>query len=1181
MSVLDAIGSWVRGTSVPEATGSLDTRSTSSRLFWLHGVAGCGKSTVAASVCRRLAGERQLAGSFFCKRDQDSRRNGVRLFWALAFYLAQVNTAFREQLLKPLREVDTLLDLDLDTQVNRILIQPLMGMVHNETAASALVVIDALDECNDSEKVARNLARIVESAPWVRFVLTSRDLPETRDALALLGELTEQHDLFQYDAREDITSYLRSQFLSQGPLAELRPYVDDDDVISLVDRSQGLFIWIHTVVRFIVETKIGKLDVLESILKVQGAAESESALDSLYRIVLENAAGSSTTSRNIVRLIIGLILVTSTNEPLPSNALHAFLPADVSALRTEFNTILQLLSPVLIINDNGVRVYHTSFLDFSSNESRCGEAFYTSQLDLDTIMATGCLEIMESGTRNRKRHFQADKDERTGLKFNICHLGTSFLPNAEVTDLEERKKAYISPELLYSSMFWLEHIVQSGILARREAAEHPERIALMISDLLCTDRALFWIEVMSISGKLAVARSVLTRIELRALVEKEFLDVAAELRRFLDQFYSSIALSTPHLYLSTLPWLSTNLKIRAAWQSQFPHGWILRDSIQQSPLMLHHLTCPDNVYTVSVSRDGNFFSAGGEDGIVRIFDMHTGRVIWEQPSTHDIQRGAVMVASFSPIADILVSSYGVGSILCVWGTDGQGWTLKRLVDNNPGVYHLSFSRDGSRLATGSVDGLVRVWDVESWTLKQAPIAGHTRTITFIAFSPDGERIATASADHTVRLWDTEHGSIIGSPMIGHSGVVWTLAFSPDGNTLASGSEDTTVILWDVRTGAMKGKPLQGHRWWVRSVTFTNDGRFLLSGSGDTNVRMWDARTGESFGAPLKERILGFAPSFVLSPDGTRGIIASGAHDVTVWDIPAAVNKALPPGHSHHVFSVTFSPDDSLIASGGWDNCVFLWSRNGKCLNASPMRHPSIIFFVRFSPDGTLLASGDQDGLTRIWDVRDGTSVCEFKSHAWVNTAAWSPDGKKLAVGVERDPPSLRFWDPRTGQPLGEPFEGLASAVKMIVYSPDGRTLASVCTDLTIRLWDAETCTQIGESFTGHSEFAESIAFSPDGSKLVTGGWDSSLRVWDATTGQQLFNPVMHNGAVLSVAFSIDGKLVYSAGWDWCIHAWDSETGRPMGRSLKGHTQPINSIAVSHDGRHIVSGGRDDAIRLWD
>lgn len=388
MSILEAISSWFCGTSLPQDTESLDTRSMPSRLFWLHGVAGCGKSTIAASVCNMHAGS--LAGSFFCKRDQDSRRNGVRLFWAIAFYLAKANDDFKEQLLERLRDSETLLDLTLETQVDRILIQPLEAVTHPTTA---LVVIDALDECNDSDKVARNLAKVVKSAPWVCFVVTSRNLPGIRHALTLSGEPKEQ-DLFQYDARDDIRSYLCSQFRPEGaPLAELHQCVDDVVVTRLVDKSQGLFIWIHTVIEVLANTRGGKEDVLEDILNMQGAAESESALDSIYRIVLENAAGSSTKTQKIIRLIIGLILVTSANEPLPSYALHAFLPADVSALRTEFNTILQFLSPVLIINDSGVRVYHTSFLDFSSDVTRCGEAFYTSQNDLDAIMAMGLLNF--------------------------------------------------------------------------------------------------------------------------------------------------------------------------------------------------------------------------------------------------------------------------------------------------------------------------------------------------------------------------------------------------------------------------------------------------------------------------------------------------------------------------------------------------------------------------------------------------------------------------------------------------------------------------------------------------------------------------------------------------------------------------------------------------------------------
>ena len=506
-SILDPIDVWVRDTSTPNNDDNSGARTVPSRLFWLHGVAGCGKSTIAASVCQKLGS--RLTGSFFCKRDQDERRDGVRLFWAIAFYLAQVNAPYRDQLLIPLGEADALLDLDLDTQVSRILIQPLTD-AGNNISSSALIVIDALDECSDSERVTQNLTRVLENAPWARFIMTSRDLPEIRDTLALLGKLKEQHDLFQYDAREDIGVYLRAQFLPRGPLAELRPYVEEDEVAILVDRSQGLFIWIHTVVRFIGDTRIGKLDVLESVLKLERAAESESALDSIYRIVLENAAGSSTTSRSIVRLIIGLILVTSTNDPIPPDALYAFLPSDVVVLRVEFDTILHLLSPVLIIKSNGVRVYHTSFLDFSSHKPRCGEAFYTSQRDLDAIMAMGCLEIMGSGARSRKRRLKSDKSERSGLKFNICRLQSAFPTNVEVTDLEERKNACITPELLYSSLFWLEHVYRSKIT--HSTSEHRESIIEMIKDLLCTDRALLWLEVMSISDKLAAARSILTQI---------------------------------------------------------------------------------------------------------------------------------------------------------------------------------------------------------------------------------------------------------------------------------------------------------------------------------------------------------------------------------------------------------------------------------------------------------------------------------------------------------------------------------------------------------------------------------------------------------------------------------------------------------------------------------------------
>ncbi|KAG8993810.1 hypothetical protein FRB90_000598, partial [Tulasnella sp. 427] len=166
------------------------------------------------------------------------------------------------------------------------------------------------------------------------------------------------------------------------------------------------------------------------------------------------------------------------------------------------------------------------------------------------------------------------------------------------------------------------------------------------------------------------------------------------------------------------------------------------------------------------------------------------------------------------------------------------------------ITSVAFSPDGKRIASGSYDKTVRLWDVETGQQSGDPLTGHTYWITSVAFSPDGKRIASGSWDKTVRLWDTETGQQSGEPLTGHTREINSVAFSLDGKRIASGSWDKTVRLWDAETGQQSGEPLTGHTDWITSIAFSPDDKRIASGSDDKTVRLWDAETGQQSGEPL-------------------------------------------------------------------------------------------------------------------------------------------------------------------------------------------------------------------------------------------------------------------------------------------------------------------------------------------
>ncbi|KAJ5293252.1 Nuc-1 negative regulatory protein preg [Penicillium atrosanguineum] len=532
--------------------------------------------------------------------------------------------------------------------------------------------------------------------------------------------------------------------------------------------------------------------------------------------------------------------------------------------------------------------------------------------------------------------------------------------------------------------------------------------------------------------------------------------------------------------------------------------------------------------------------------------------------------------------------------------------LQTLEGHSGRVESITWSPDGSRLASGSYDQTVRIWDPVTGEC-MSTLKGHSDDVTSIAWSPDGSRLISGSYDQTVRIWDPVTGQCI-STIEGHNGLVRSITWSPDGSRLASGSNDQTVRIWDPVTDqcifTLEGHSddvtlitwspdgsqlasgsddqtvriwdpciftLEGHSDWVTSIAWSPDGSRLASGSDDQTVRIWD---------PCIFTLEGhsdWVTSIAWSPDGSQLVSGSDDQTVRIWDLVTSECMLTLEGHIDLVRSITWSPDGSRVVSGSDDQTIRIWnSVTGQCISTLE-GHNGLVRSIAWSPDGSRLASGSNDQTVRIWDLVTGQCMPTIEGHSDdVTSIAWSPDGSQVASGS--DSQIVRIWDPVTGQCIST-LEGHTGLVRSITWSPDGSQLALGSDDKTVRIWDPAT-SQCISTLEGHNGLVRLITWSPDSSQLASGLDDQTVRIWDPVTGQCISTLKGHTGLVRSIAWSPDGSRLASGSNDQTVRIWDPVTGQCI-PTIEGHSDDVTSITWSPDGSRLTSGSDDQTVRIWD
>ncbi|KAF9785244.1 hypothetical protein BJ322DRAFT_1108700 [Thelephora terrestris] len=973
------------------------------RVFWLNGLAGTGKSTIAQTFSGMVADAGALGASFFCSRDYLDRKELKHIFPTLAYQLACRYPAFRERIIRVIKQDPSVARNSLISQLKGLIVDPLSA-----TSITCVIVVDALDECVDDQPASAILSvlgRHVKDLPSVKFFITGRPEPRIRTGfrLPLLEPITQTfllHEVEPSNVDKDIRLYLQEKLTAiakgRSDLDVSDPWPRDCDLTTLTKKSSGLFIFASTLARFIESEHHEPDKRLQLIINQPDctAHEGVAGIDPLYTQVLELAFSGieETEMFTNLRRVLGTVVLAF--NPLSREQIAQMLGVDVPHIKT---TLRHLHSVLIVPEDDSkeIRVFHKSFPDFLQDPHRCSDPKFL--IDTPTHhgqMALGCLELLKK------------------LKLNPCDL-PDFVMNRDVPDISGLLEEKVGGATRYACSYWAMHV--------RSSPTTGNYVLLLITSAteFFNTNGVQWIEVMSLENRLeSVVHSINHLFDWFGMVDTStpnLHNLAEDYLRFTKNFFHLIQQSAPHIYHSALP-LS-------------PRSSMFRPMIlwEKTPITGVY-GCPDTwgaaLQTIQTGSVKNWLIATSDHWIAAAQRKRHEVVI------HDAITGALRLLLRLEDSIVAVGGFQDGTIvLCghsngsvtLWDTQTGGLARTFALKNKARIKSVAISMKGRFLACLFENGMVEVLEVA----KKGKNDGiwEASPVTCFCWLRLEEQLAVAGGVW-VQIWDVVAGTTLRSFTTVE--LIFDMVYSQELDRLAvatRGSFRTITVIIDLQKG--KSSVLLQEPEWLDRFAFSRTAEEIVGSMMGGGLGVFSLSTQRWRYYKLRDTV-----NFISSLP--NGAVVVGARSSGIQLLSMDDRYAQPPQPTlvHTVTTLDQGriialrleeqPAIQLLETSTMSN-LFTLSDDLKGYNigndfdglvAASLKNRMVVYCLVGSGGGEYMQSCGLGDKLPIWTVKIDSVPSEGK---------FSPAGTRLVTihfhgpWFERTSSSISVWDAGTGK----------------------------------------------------------------------------------------------------------------------------------------------------------------------